>query len=118
MYHPLAVHIQQSPGNSFELPGTISSVTNGVNCGKKTHKLEPIRIPMCPDELVDIPIGHPFRDHRKQFFPHCHSQQWEHIWMAKALPRHDFLAERLRDRNDHQLFDTHFWQTLGGDPHL
>ena len=38
--------------------------------------------------------------------------------MAKALPRNDFLAERLHDRNDHQLFDTHFLQTLGGDPHL
>ena len=25
--------------------------------------------------------------------------------MAKALPRYDFLAERLRDRNHHQFFD-------------
>ena len=24
MYHPLAMHIQQSPGDSFELPGTIA----------------------------------------------------------------------------------------------
>jgi len=70
------------------------------------------------NELVDIPIDHPLRNHRKELSPHRHSQQWEHVWMAEALPCYDFLAERLCDRNDHQPFDKRFWRALGGDPHL
>ena len=76
--------------------------------GVRPYELEPIRIPMCLDELDDITINHPFRDHRKEPFSHRHSQQWEHIRMAKGLPRHNFLAERLRGHNNHQLFDTDF----------
>jgi len=36
MYHPLAMHIQQPPGDTFELPGAISLVTGGANGGSKT----------------------------------------------------------------------------------
>jgi len=63
---------------------------------------------MCLDELDDIPIDHPFRNHREELFPHRHSQQREYIRMVEGLPRYNFLAERLRGRGDHQLFDTHF----------
>jgi len=74
MYHPFTVYIQQSTGNVFELSGEISSVTIRVNGGSKPYKLEPIHIPMCLNEFIDIPIDHPFRNHREDLFPHCHSQ--------------------------------------------
>jgi len=118
VYHSLAVHIQQPLGNAFELPGVILSVMGGVSVGARPYKLEPIRLPMCLNKLDNISIDHPFRNHRKEPFPHRHSQQREHIRMVEALPRYNFLAERLRDHGDHQLFDTYFWQPLGGDPHL
>jgi len=38
--------------------------------------------------------------------------------MAEGLPRYDFFAERLCNRNHHQLFNTHFWQVSGGDARL
>ena len=117
MYHSLAVHIQQPLGNAFELPGVILSVMGGVSAGARPYKLEPICLPMCLDELDNISIDHPFRNHRKEPFPHRHSQQREYIRMVEALPRHNLLAERLRDHGDNQ-FDTHFLQPLGGDPHL
>jgi len=60
MYHPLAVHIQQSLGDAFELSGAISSVTAGSAVGVRPYKFEPIRIPICLYKLVDIPIDHPF----------------------------------------------------------
>jgi len=118
MYHSLTVHIHQPPGNTFKLSGVISSVMSVVSVGARPYELEPVRPPMCLDELDNIPIDHPFRNHRKEPFPHRHSQQWEHIWMAKGLPCDNFPAERLRDHGDHQLFDAHFWQPLGGDSHL
>jgi len=108
MYHSLAVHIQQPLGDTFKLSRVILSAMGGVSAGVRTYKFKPVRIPMGLDELGDIPIDHPFRDHRKEPFPHRHSQQWEHIRMAEALPRYNFLAERLRDRGNHQLFDIHF----------
>jgi len=108
MYHSLAVHIHQPLGDALELSRVISSEMSGVSVGVRTHKFKPICIPMGLDELGDIPIDHPFRDHRKEPFPHRHSQQREHIRMAQALPRYNFLAERLRDRGDHQFFDTQF----------
>ena len=113
MYHSLAMHIQQPPGNAFELSGMISSVIGRVSVEARPYKLEPICLPMCLDELDDIPIDHPFRNHREESFPHRHSQQRKHIRMLEALPRHNFLAERLRDHSDHQFFDTPLLETLG-----
>jgi len=39
MYHPLAVHIQQPPGNAFELSRVISSATSGVSAGVRPTSL-------------------------------------------------------------------------------
>jgi hypothetical protein len=47
------------------------------------------------DELVDVPIYHPLRYHRELVGVHCHTQQWQHVRMAKSFPRHNFLAEFL-----------------------
>ena len=72
------------------------------------YKFKPIRIPMCLDELDDISIDHPFRNHRKDLCPHRHSQQREHIRMAEGLPCDNFLAESLRDHKNHQISNAHF----------
>jgi len=69
MYHPLAVHIQQPLGDAFELSRAISSATGGVSVGVRPYELKPVHVPMCLDELYDIPIDHPFRNHRKEPFP-------------------------------------------------
>ena len=95
------MHIQQPLSNTLELLRVISSVTSVVSGRSGTYKFEPIRIPMRLDELGDIPIDHPFRDHRKEIFPHRHSQQREYIRMAKGLPCYNFLAEHLCDHGDH-----------------
>jgi len=58
MDHPLAMDIQQPPGDAFELSGAISSVTCGAS-GGKPYKLEPVCISVCLDELVYVPIDHP-----------------------------------------------------------
>ena len=73
------------------------------------------------DKLIDVSVGHPFGDNREVAVAHCHSQQREHVWVAEGLPCDNFLAERLCDHNDHnnhQLFDVHLWQALGGGSHL
>ena len=51
---------------------------------------------MCLDELVDIPIIHPLRCHRKLVGTHRHSQKRQHVLMAKCFPRHNLLTEHLR----------------------
>jgi len=60
MHHPLAVHIQQSTGDTFELSGAISSTTGEASVVVRPYKLKTIRIHMCLDILVDVSIDHPF----------------------------------------------------------
>jgi hypothetical protein len=50
---------------------------------------------MSLDELVDVPIYHPLRYHREMVGANCHTQQWQHVWMAKGPPCHNLLAEPL-----------------------
>jgi hypothetical protein len=65
------------------------------------------------DKLVDVSVGHPFGYHHEVVIAHCRSQQREHIRMAEAFPQYNLSAEHLRNCGQ-----THFWQTLGGDPLL
>jgi len=48
MYHPLAVHIQQPPGNTFELSGAISSVTGGISDGSEVLRVRTDSHPYVP----------------------------------------------------------------------
>ena len=64
-----------------------------------SYKIKLVRIPIGLDELVNVSVDHPFRRHRKMPVAHCHSQQWEYVWMAETFPRHHFLAEPLCSRN-------------------
>lgn len=51
---------------------------------------------MGPDEFIDVPIFHPLRCHREVVRTHCHSQQWQNVFVAEGLPGHNLLAEPLR----------------------
>ena len=64
MYHRLTVHIYQPISNVFELSEGLS-VTCMVSNRCKTYKIEPIRVPMRLDKLVDVPVFHPLRYHRE-----------------------------------------------------
>ena len=97
MYHLLTVHIYQSSSNVSKLSEeTVSSVTGAIYSRTETYKPKTVRIPVGLGELIDIPIDHPLRHHCKLVVVHHHSQQWQHILMAKSLPRDDFRAESLR----------------------
>lgn len=61
----------------------------------QVYKLESIYIHIHLDKLVDVPIFHPFRRHRKFVIDRCRSQEWQHIWMAQRFPGHNFLEEPL-----------------------
>ena len=61
----------------------------------RPHKLERICFPVRRDELIDIPIHHPFRYHCELVFIRRNAHQRQHIWMAKGVPSHNLLAELL-----------------------
>ena len=63
----------------------------------KPHELETIRILTGFDELVDVPILHPFRCHCEEGegIIHHYPQKWQHIRMVKYLPSYNLLAEPL-----------------------
>ena len=48
------------------------------------------------DELVDVPIVHPLRCHRELTGAHRHSQERQHVPMAKSPPHYNLLTEHLR----------------------
>ena len=73
MYYRPIVHIHQSSSDVPELSivgGYEREVQSAVEA---TYKLKPIHVLVGLDELVDIPIIHPFRDHREMAIPHYYS---------------------------------------------
>ena len=62
-----------------------------------THKLNAVRMFILPDGFIDVPVLHPFRDHRKPAFAYGHSKQWQDIWMPKVFPG-DTLSANLCSR--------------------
>jgi hypothetical protein len=61
-----------------------------------THQLSAVRIFFLLDKLVDVPMFHPFGDHRKPLFAYRHSKQREDIWMPEVFPGDSFSAESLQ----------------------
>ena len=53
-------------------------------------------------EVINVPMIHPLRYQCEAIASHRHSQQWEQVWVAKASPHHDFLAEYLRSHIEHR----------------
>jgi hypothetical protein len=61
-----------------------------------THQLSAVHIFLLLDKLVDVPVFHPFGDHRKPAFAYRHSKQREDIWMSEVFPGDCFSAESLQ----------------------
>jgi hypothetical protein len=59
VYHCLAMHVYQSISDAFELLEGVSA-TGAVGGGSETYKLKPVYNPMRLDELIDVPVYHPF----------------------------------------------------------
>ena len=72
--HVEAMHVRQAQCNFKQLNRT-SARFSGVDQGM-THKLGAVHIFVLLDKLVDVPMFHPLRDHRKPAVAHCHSKQW------------------------------------------
>ena len=66
-----------------------------VAVGRRPYELQPIRIPMRLDELINISICHPLGYHCELGVTHRDSQQWQYIWMAEGIPGHNLLTESL-----------------------
>ena len=64
--------------------------------GMTPYEFERICFPVGLDELVNIPINHPFRYHREFVFVRCNTQERQHIWMTKSVPGYNLLAKHLR----------------------
>ena len=61
-----------------------------------THKLNAVRIFILLDELIYVPVFHPFGDHRKPAVAYRDSKQREDIWMSEVFPGDCFSAESLQ----------------------
>ena len=62
MYHFLAVHVRQPPGDIFELLGR-SRVRGAIDGENEAYKFEQIDVHVGPDEFGEISMFHPFRHH-------------------------------------------------------
>jgi len=61
----------------------------------KRYKFKPISLLMGLDKLIYIPTRHPLRHHDEVVIFHRHSQQWQHVRVAKGFPPYCFFAEPL-----------------------
>ena len=63
MDYPLTVHIDQAPGNTFQLwmPRSFHSqqLVRIAGSWTKTNKFKPICLLMAFHKLVDVPVQHP-----------------------------------------------------------
>ena len=107
MDHRLAMQIYQSISDVCELWELTDERRVMPLATLEPYKLEPICIRVLLDVLVDVPIFHPLRSHRKFITGHRRSQQWQHIRMAQRFPRHHFLTEPL-----HKPGSVHRLETL------
>jgi hypothetical protein len=71
-----------------------------------THKLNMVHIFVLLDELIDVPMFHPFGDHRKPTFAYRHSKQWQDIWMPEVFPGNSLSAESLQPIQSHRSDNT------------
>jgi hypothetical protein len=71
------------------------STTSDDGPKRKAHKLQPIRIGILLQKIVDVSIVHPLRYHDKPILGHRHTQQGQHIRMTKGPPRHNLSTKPL-----------------------
>jgi hypothetical protein len=70
-----------------------------------THKLNAVHMIVLLDELVDVPMFHPFGDHRKPAFAYRHSKQRQDIWMSEVFPGDSLSAESLQPIHSYRSDD-------------
>jgi hypothetical protein len=73
--HPEAMHIRQPVRDVNQLKRTSVRLCGGGDQGT-THKLSAVYMSIFLDELVDVPVIHPLRNHRKPAFAYRYSKQW------------------------------------------
>ena len=61
-----------------------------------TYELGTIYMPIPLDKVVDIPILHPLRNHRKPVLIQCHAKQWQDVGMPEVFPGNSLSTESLR----------------------
>lgn len=61
----------------------------------KTDKFKPICVTMFLYKLVDVPVRHPLGHHRKLCLGHDDTNERQHVWMLKSLPRHKLPTKPL-----------------------
>jgi hypothetical protein len=61
-----------------------------------THQLSAVHIFVLLDELIDVPMFHPFGDHREPTFAYRHSKQRKDIRMPEVFPGDSLSAESLQ----------------------
>ena len=93
MNHPEAMHILQAIRNIRQLPNEL--VRRLPRSNIDTYKRSPVCIRIIPNELVDIPIVHPLRNHRKVALIERHSKQRQNVWVPKVLANHCLSAKSL-----------------------
>lgn len=62
----------------------------------KAYEFEPIHARMFLDELLDVTVCHPLRNHGESVLSHDHPYQRQHVWMAERFPGDDFSTEPLQ----------------------
>jgi hypothetical protein len=72
--HAEAVHVHQPVRNADQLNGMSVGFCGGGDRGA-AHKLDAVRVFVLPDKLNDVPVFHPFRNHREPVFTYCHPKQ-------------------------------------------
>lgn len=99
MDYSLVMHVDQPPSDFNKLQPSLDPQRqqNARKLGNKTYKSQPIRIDMRFRKLLNVTFHHPLRYHHKSILCHRHTYQWQHVWMVKALPCHNFPAEPLHE---------------------
>jgi hypothetical protein len=69
------------------------------------HKLNAVHMFVLLDKLVDVPILHPFGDHRKLTFAYRHSKQRQDIWVPEVFPGDSLSTESLQSIHSYRSDD-------------
>ena len=62
---------------------------------QRAYKFGAVRVWILLNEFIDIPVLHPFRDHRESSFSQCDTEQRQDVRMPEVFPSNRFSAESL-----------------------
>ena len=91
MDHLEVMHILQALCNINELDMS----AKGRNRSNYAYKLGTVHVRIFLNEIIDITILHPLRNHRESPFSNCHPEQRQDIGMVEVLPSDCLSAEFL-----------------------